>query len=75
MSQFNLTPEEDQLVVDALQAKTAQYLAMYGVIDPVASSLLEKLLGQLPAVVAAAPEAVVEQAQAEAAPAEVPAEE
>ena len=65
MSQLTLTPEEDQLVADALRAKATAYTAMYGVTDPALEALLDKVTGQLPQpepVVVAAPvvEAVVQ---------------
>jgi hypothetical protein len=56
MSQLTLTPEEDQIVADALRTKAAQYTAMYGVTDPALESLLAKVTGQLPQ-----PEPVVEE--------------
>jgi hypothetical protein len=63
MSQFDLTPEEDQLIIDALKAKGAQYAAMFGSSDPACDALIEKLSAQLPVdevVEEAAPAAVVE---------------
>ena len=74
MSQLNLTPEEDQIVADALRAKAAQYTAMFGINDPELDALLDKIVGQLrvvesapavtevvePEVVVEAPAAVVE---------------
>lgn len=52
MSQFSLTPEEQQLVVDAVRAKATQYLAMFGSSDPAMDALLDKLLGAQSAPVA-----------------------
>ena len=40
---FDLTPEEATMVVDAVKAKAAQYVAMYGVGDPVLEALAVKL--------------------------------
>jgi hypothetical protein len=48
MSQFTLTPEEDQLVLDALQSSAARYAAMFGAIDPILQTLIAKVEGQLP---------------------------
>ena len=48
MSTLNLTPEEDALVASAVRTKAAQYLAMFGVADPVLDALLAKIEGQLP---------------------------
>jgi hypothetical protein len=48
MSQFTLTPEEDQLVLDALQSSAARYAAMFGTIDPVLQTLIAKVENQLP---------------------------
>jgi len=69
MSQLNLTPEEDAIVLSALRSKAASYLATYGVFDSELETLIDKVAGQLPipvavAVVApepvAAPELVIE---------------
>ena len=72
MSQLTLTPEEDALVGSALRAKSAQYLAMFGVTDPAIDALLAKVEGQLtPAVAEVAaveepPEVAIAEAEAEA---------
>ena len=47
MSQFNLTPEEDAMVLSALRAKAASYLAMYGVFDSELEVLIDKVENQL----------------------------
>jgi hypothetical protein len=61
MSQFNLTPEEDAIMLSALRAKAASYLATYGVFDSELETLIDKVEGQLPApVIEVAPEPVVE---------------
>jgi hypothetical protein len=70
MSQFDLTPEEDAMVLSALRAKAANYLATYGVFDPALEELIDKLDGQLPApvveeAVAETPPDVVEPTEAE----------
>jgi hypothetical protein len=59
MTQLNLTPEEDALVVSALRSKAAQYLGMFGSAEPAIEALLAKVEGQLPAapVVESAPAA------------------
>jgi hypothetical protein len=58
MSQFNLTAEEDAIVLDALRAKANLYLTMCGVEDPALEALVAKVAGQLSApVVAEAPKA------------------
>lgn len=73
MSQLNLTPEEDALVGSALRAKSAQYLAMFGVTDPAIDALLAKVESQLPqpeptevAAVEEPPEVAIAEAEAEA---------
>ena len=48
MSQFILTPEEDAIMLSALRAKAASYLAMYGVFDSELEALIDKVEGQLP---------------------------
>ena len=58
MSQFTLTPEEDQLVLDALQSSAARYTAMFGVIDPALQNLIAKVEGQLPQPVVEEPAVV-----------------
>ena len=56
MSQLTLTPEEDQIIADALRSKASQYAAMYSVDDPALMMLIDKVTGQLPQpVVAEAP--------------------
>lgn len=61
MSQFTLTPEEDAIMLSALRAKAASYLATYGVFDSELEALIDKVEGQLPAtVVEVVPEPVVE---------------
>ena len=52
MSQLTLTPQEDQIVLDALRAKGATYTAMFGSMDPSIEALIAKVEGQLPAPVA-----------------------
>ena len=53
MSQFTLTPEEDAIVADALRAKAASYVAMFGSADASLEALIAKVEGQLPATVVA----------------------
>jgi hypothetical protein len=48
MSQFTLTPEEDQLVLSALRGKANQYAAMFGIDDQAILDLIAKVEGQLP---------------------------
>lgn len=48
MSQFNLTSEEDQLVLSGLRAKATQYAAMFGSEDQAILALIAKVEGQLP---------------------------
>ena len=48
MSQFNLTLEEDQLVLSGLRAKATQYAAMFGSEDQAVLDLIAKVEGQLP---------------------------
>jgi len=68
MSQFNLTPEEDVIVADALRAKATQYTAMFGSADAALEALIGKIEGQLSApVVEAAPEPVIEAPKAKKA--------
>ena len=62
MSQLTLTPQEDQIVLDALRSKGAAYTAMFGSMDPSIEALIAKVEGQLPA----APVAVVEEVVVEA---------
>ena len=84
MSQLTLTPEEDQLVLSALRAKSTHYAAMFGSEDPAILDLIAKVEGQLPVVESAPaaievvePEVVVKQPEneptQEAAPAPAPA--
>ena len=79
MSQFTLTPEEDQLVLDALQSSAARYAAMFGAIDPALQVLIAKVEGQLPQPVVEEPAPVatevVEPKVVVETPQEVPAEE
>ena len=79
MSQFTLTPEEDQLVLDALQGSAARYTAMFGVIDPALQNLIAKVESQLPQPVVEEPAPVatevVEPEVVVETPQEVPAEE
>jgi hypothetical protein len=62
MSQLNLTAKEDQLVLDSVRARHAQYLSAYSVDDPDLVVLLDKIQSQLTSVIesAPAPAAVVE---------------
>jgi hypothetical protein len=48
MSQLNLTPEEDQLVLSGLRTKATQYAAMFGSEDQAILDLIAKVEGQLP---------------------------
>jgi hypothetical protein len=50
MSQFNLTPEEDAIVIAALREKANVYHTMCGVTDPALEALVAKVEGQLPVV-------------------------
>lgn len=68
MLQFDLTPEECVLVVDAVRARAYQYIAMYGVTDPVLEALVEKM-SAVPAPVAEET-AVAEEAPVVATPSE-----
>jgi hypothetical protein len=61
MSQLTLTPQEDQIVLDALRSKGAAYTAMFGSMDPSIEALIAKVEGQLPV---ATPVAVVEEVAA-----------
>jgi hypothetical protein len=61
MSQFNLTPEENALVVDAVRSKANQYTAVYGVADPVLEALVAKM-SPVEAVVVEEAAPVVEEA-------------
>jgi len=47
MSQFNLTTEEDQLVLSGLRAKATQYAAMFGSEDQAILDLIAKVESQL----------------------------
>jgi hypothetical protein len=60
MSQLTLTAKEDQLVLDSVRARHAQYLSAYSVDDPDLAVLLDKIQSQLTPVAVAEPEAVVE---------------
>lgn len=55
MSQLTLTAKEDQLVLDSVRARHAQYLSAYGVDDPDLAVLLDKIQTQLVPVVESAP--------------------
>ena len=46
MSQFNLTAEEDLLVLGAIRARAAQYLSSQGVNDPALDALVDKIQSQ-----------------------------
>ena len=78
MSQFNLTAQEDLLVLGAVRAKAAQYLSSMGVNDPELDALVDKIQSQFTPAQEAAPVAqesvevaeVVEEAVAEETPAE-----
>jgi hypothetical protein len=48
MSQLNLTPEEDQLILSGLRVKATQYAAMFGSEDQAVLDLITKVEGQLP---------------------------
>jgi hypothetical protein len=78
MSQYTLTPEEDQLVLDALQGSAARYAAMFGAIDPVLQTLIAKIEGQLPQPVVEEPvpvaTEVVEPEMVVETPQEIPTE-
>jgi hypothetical protein len=66
MSQFDLTPEENAMVVDAVRCKAAQYSAMYGVADPALEALVAKISPvEAPAEVEQVPAAEVEQVPTE----------
>ena len=76
MSAFNLTPEEDALVLQALRAKANQYNAMFSSPDIETETLIAKIEGSLPQpepVQVAQVEAAVEEVEAPAE--EAPAEE
>jgi len=55
MSQLNLTAKEDQLVLESVRARSAQYLSAYSVEDPDLVVLLNKIQSQLAPVVESAP--------------------
>jgi hypothetical protein len=59
MSQLTLTSKEDQLVLDSVRARHAQYLSAYSVEDADLVALLEKIQSQLTPVVQADPPDVV----------------
>jgi len=70
MSQFNLTPEEDAIMLSALRSKAASYLATYGVFDSELEALIDKVEAQLPVAAPVVEEAfVVEEVVVEEAPA------
>ena len=56
MSQFNLTHEEDQTVLDALRSKGAAYTAMFGSTETSIEALIAKVESQLPVPVIEQPE-------------------
>ena len=56
MSQFNLTAEEDAIVLDALRSKATQFETLYGALDPTLEALVAKVTGQF-----SAPAPVVEE--------------
>ena len=64
MSQLNLTAKEDQLVLESVRARHAQYLSAYSVDDPDLAVLLDKIQSQLTPVAVAEPEVVVETTKA-----------
>jgi hypothetical protein len=47
MSQLNLTPEEDQMLLAALRTHAAQYQAMFGSSETTMLALIAKVEGQL----------------------------
>ena len=47
MSQFTLTPEEDNMLLDALRAHAAQYQAMFGSEETAMVALIAKVESQL----------------------------
>jgi hypothetical protein len=64
MSQFTLTLEEDAIITDALKAKAAQYVAMFGTTDPALEALIVKLDSYNPEpVVAPVVEEVADEAE------------
>jgi len=69
MSQFNLTPEEDAIMLSALRSKAASYLATYGVFDSELEALIDKVEAQLPVAAPVVEASVVEEVVAEEAPA------
>ena len=64
MSQFNLTPEEDAIMLSALRSKAASYLATYGVFDSELEVLIDKVEAQLPVAAPVVEAPVVEEAPA-----------
>jgi hypothetical protein len=66
MSQLILTPEEDKVVADALMAKAAQYLTMFGSTDIALEVLIAKVQSQLPTETLVVKEAPAEETVAEA---------
>jgi hypothetical protein len=48
MSQFTLTTEEDNMLLDALRAHATQYQAMFGSEESAMLALIAKIEGQLP---------------------------
>jgi hypothetical protein len=64
MSQLNLTAKEDQLVLESVRARSAQYLSAYSVEDPDLVVLLDKIQTQLfPVVEQPANEPTAEQVE------------
>jgi len=66
MSQLTLTPQEDQIVLDALRAKGATYTAMFGSMEPSIEALIAKVQSQLPTETLVVKEAPAEETVAEA---------
>jgi hypothetical protein len=66
MSQLTLTPQEDQIVLDALRSKGATYTAMFGSMDPALEVLIAKVQSQLPTETLVVKEAPAEETVAEA---------
>jgi hypothetical protein len=70
-----LTAKEDQLVLESVRARSAQYLSAYSVEDPDLVVLLDKIQTQLYPVVEAVVEPEVDKAAEAAFLADVPHEE
>jgi hypothetical protein len=75
MSQFNLTPEEDALVLGALRSSATRYTAMYGVADPALEAVIAKAESQLPQPEVVADPVAEEAPVVEEVPAPTPEEE